>query len=171
MQREGITAEYLEQVFREGYSRYYYYALSLAGDDGAAKDIVSDVFLSVWKNRAGIDSGKLTHYIMVSIHNKCLTYAGARHPLADIDSPGGRQIPDEGADDWKLRERRLIEIEHVLADMNPRTRYVLEQFYYRRRSYKDIAGELGITTDGIKKQLVKGLTILRSHFNINKHKR
>ena len=39
MLREKITAEYLEQIFRENYSRYYYYALSVVDESEVAKGI------------------------------------------------------------------------------------------------------------------------------------
>ena len=63
MLREKITAEYLEQIFRENYSRYYYYALSVVDESEVAKDIIGEVFLAVWKNRADIDEKKLNSYI------------------------------------------------------------------------------------------------------------
>ena len=59
MLREKITAEYLEQIFRENYSRYYYYALSVVDESEVAKDIIGEVFLAVWMNRADIDEKKL----------------------------------------------------------------------------------------------------------------
>ena len=42
MLREKITAEYLEQIFRENYSRYYYYALSIVDESEVAKDIIGE---------------------------------------------------------------------------------------------------------------------------------
>ena len=43
MLREKITAEYLEQIFRENYSRYYYYALSVVDESEVAKDIIGEM--------------------------------------------------------------------------------------------------------------------------------
>ena len=171
MRETIITADYLERIFREQYSRFYYYALSIVNDEDTVKDIIEDVFLGVWKNRQNIDPSKLTHYIMVSIHNKCFNSSSSNNiQTTDINDPAGLQIPYEDDKEWERKEQCIAEIEKILKEMNPRTRYVLEQFYYKHRSYKDIAAELDITTDGIKKQLVKGLTILRRHFNTNYHK-
>ena len=172
MRREtNITADYLERIFRDQYSRFYYYALSIVNDEDVVKDIINDVFLVVWKKRHDIDPTKLTHYIMVSIRNKCLNASASKNiETTDIDGPAGLQIPDDDDKEWERKEQRIVEIEKTLQTMNPRTRYVLEQFYYKHKSYKEIAAELGITTEGIKKQLVKGLTILRQHFNTNYHK-
>lgn len=171
MQNKGITEEGLEMEFRENYSRYFYYALSLVDDVDTAKDIISEVFMHVWKKRNTIGSAKLGQYLFTSIHNTCLKRINdtKRFPRVE-ETLAMTQIPDDGGEEWKRRESRIVEMEQVIGAMPPRTRYILEQFYYKKRSYKDIAAEVGITTDGIKKQLVKALTILRTHFNIIKHR-
>lgn len=172
MQKERITKDDIELEFRENYSRYFYYALSLVDDSDTAKDAVSEVFSSVWHKRGAIDRSKLAHYIFVSIRNTCLKRKAAESRFPSVDAADAvMRIPDDGGEEWKRKESRIVEMEHVINTLPPRTRYVLEQFYYQKRTYKDIAAELGITTDGIKKHLVKALTILRAHFNIIKHLR
>lgn len=170
MSGEKITAEYLEQIFRENYSRYYYYALSVVDESEVAKDIIGEVFLAVWKNRVNIDEQKLNSYIFTSVRNKCLNERSKNLTFVQVEGSEVRLSADT-AEEWKVKEERIVEMEKVISTMNPRTRYILEQFYYQHRSYKDVAEELGISTEGIKKQLVKAMTLLRTHFNINKHKK
>lgn len=170
MSGEKITAEYLEQIFRENYSRYYYYALSVVDESEVAKDIIGEVFLAVWKNRVNIDEQKLNSYIFTSIRNKCLNERSKNLTFVQVEGSKVRLSADT-VEEWKVKEERIVEMEKVISTMNPRTRYILEQFYYQHRSYKDVAEELGISTEGIKKQLVKAMTLLRTHFNINKHKK
>lgn len=167
---ERITAGDLEHIFRENYSRYYYYALSVVDDSEVAKDVIGEVFLAVWRNRDNIDRGKLNSYIFTSIRNKSLNQASSHHPFVSVEIREA-SLSVDNEEEWMQKEERIVEMEKVIATMNPRTRYVLEQFYFQHRSYKDVAEELGITTEGIKKQLVKAMTLFRSHFNINKHKR
>ncbi len=172
MSEDKIMAKDLEHLFRENYSRYYYFALNFIEDAEIVKDIIGEVFLSVWRNHENIQKSKLCSYIFMSIRNKCLTQLKSKQPLAfveDVASFLGGHVADS-EEEWKQKEERILEMEKVVNGMPPRTRYVLEQFYYQHRSYKDIAEELGISTEGIKKQLVKGLSILRDHFNINKSK-
>lgn len=42
---------YFEQLFRENYTRLYYYALSFLNDSELARDVVSNVFEAVWVGR------------------------------------------------------------------------------------------------------------------------
>lgn len=168
--RNIIVADDLECLFRENYSHYYYFALNFVDDSEIAKDVIGEVFLAVWKNHENIVKEKLNSYIYSSIRNKCLTHIKQTHSKVSVEELKAFKVPDISEEEWKTKEDKIVEIEKVVQEMNPRTRYILEQFYYQHRSYKDVADELGITTEGIKKQLVKAMTILRSHFNINKHK-
>ena len=45
---------YFEQLFRENYTRLYYYALSFLNDSELARDVVSNVFEAVWVGSVGI---------------------------------------------------------------------------------------------------------------------
>ena len=170
MSTDKIKANDLERLFRENYSRYYYFALNFVDDAEMAKDIISEVFLAVWRNHDHISKDKLGSYVFTSIRNKGLSFFKSVHAQMTVEEQEASVLFDDSEEEWKLKEERIFEMEKVMREMNPKTRYVLEQFYYQHRSYKDIAAELGITTEGIKKQLVKGLTVLRLHFNINKHK-
>lgn len=167
-----IIAKDLECLFRENYSRYYYFALNFIEDAEIVKDVISEVFLSVWRNHENIQKSKLRSYIFMSIRNKCLTQLKNKRPLDFVEDVSSFQCGHivDSEDEWKQKEERILEMEKVVSGMPPRTRYILEQFYYQHRSYRDIAEELDISTEGIKKQLVKALSILRDHFNINKSK-
>jgi len=149
--RSKIIADDLECLFRENYSHYYYFALNFVDDSETAKDVIGEVFLAVWRNHENISKDKLNSYIYSSIRNKCLTLLKQTRDLVNVDDQKALKIPDVTEEEWKLKEDRIIEMEKVVKEMNPKTRYILEQFYYHHRSYKDVASELGISTEGIKK--------------------
>jgi DNA-directed RNA polymerase specialized sigma24 family protein len=108
MSGEKITAEYLEQIFRENYSRYYYYALSVVDESEVAKDIIGEVFLAVWKNRVNIDEQKLNSYIFTSIRNKCLNERSKNLTFVQVEGSKVRLSADtaEETDPWGLPEPR-----------------------------------------------------------------
>ena len=39
-----------ESLYRENYSRMYFFSLTIVGEEESARDIVSDVFSKVWDN-------------------------------------------------------------------------------------------------------------------------
>ena len=66
---------------------------------------------------------------------------------------------------WIAKEKRIEAIENEIAKMPERTQHILEQCYYNRHTYKEVAEEMGITTEGIKKQIARAMAQLRRHFN------
>ena len=63
--------------------------------------------------------------------------------------------------DWEDKERTLEKIESVCKELPDKTRYILSQCYFHHKTYKEVASELQITPDAVKKHIVKALKILR----------
>lgn len=164
----NIELSDFEIVFRSQYASLYQLAFRYLQDADNAKDIVGEAFLAVWNKRQEIDAAKISGYLFACVKNKCLTYLGGSYSVVNVDETSLQNLSDTTYDDWMLREERLSEMEHVMASLPSKTRYVLEQCYYQHRSYRDVAEELGISTAGVKKHIVKALATLRRHFNIIK---
>ena len=58
---DDYTQEF-EILFRESYSRFYYFAFHLVQDEEVSRDIVSESFAAAWRNRIHIDHQKLNGY-------------------------------------------------------------------------------------------------------------
>jgi len=159
-----------ESIFREYYPRLYYLALQFVGDEEAARDIVADSFWAAWKNRKNIDSEKTANYLYTCVKNKSIKQIANTKRTVAIGLCENSIPYDENEEKWKERERRYNEIEMEMEKMSPRTRFVLRQCYLEHHTYKEVAEMLGITTDGVKKHLMKAMAQLRAHFNIDKHK-
>jgi len=170
MQTEPITAKDFEELFRQNYKRYYFYAFDLLAQEEESRDVVAEAFVSVWKNHTNVDPEKLQSYLFTSIRNKCLTQLGKQKRVCRLSDDMIHMLASETETEWLEREERICQIELEIEKLSSRTRYVLEQCYFYRRSYRDVATELGITTDGVKKHITTALKHLRAHFNIEKRK-
>ncbi|MCD7941346.1 MAG: hypothetical protein LUH50_15555 [Bacteroides intestinalis] len=53
MSNDIITTQDFERLFREYYSRLYYFAYDYVEDIETSKDIVSEVFATVWSEGNG----------------------------------------------------------------------------------------------------------------------
>ena len=84
---------------------------------------------------------------------------------------GEQKMIDETDDEWLEREERIRQIEQEVERLPARTRLVLEQCYYHHRTYREVAAELGITPDGIKKHITNAMKHLRQHFHQEKQKK
>ena len=75
---------------------------------------------------------------------------------------------EEDDDYWQFMEERMDEIGAVIDTMPSKTRFVLEQCYFEEHTYKEVAEMLDISTNGVKKHIMKAFSMLRSHFQIKK---
>jgi RNA polymerase sigma-70 factor (family 1) len=169
MEGSSITKQNFENLFHEYYSRLYYFAYDFTEDVEASKDIVSDVFTSVWDKRDNIEKNKVVGYLFVSVRNKSLNYI-KRQYRTDYYLDFCLQVADEeGCGDLELIDERIAEMGNEIDKMPLRTKYILEECYYHHKKYKEVAEVLEISTDGVKKHIVKAFSILRDHFNVKKN--
>ena len=49
-----MTVQEYEQLFRHNYERLYYHSLDIVHDEDVARDVVSDVYVNVWRLRETI---------------------------------------------------------------------------------------------------------------------
>ena len=160
-----MTIDVFEQLYREYHSRLYHYALHLTHDAEAASDVVAEVFAIAWKRRDALDAERVQGYLYAAVHNQSLNWLRRQERLAPMPDSSQHDWTDEDLEEVLAREARIKEIEKVSASMTERTRYVFIQCYYQKRSYRDVAEQLSITTDGVKKHVMKALSTLRKHFH------
>jgi RNA polymerase sigma-70 factor (ECF subfamily) len=165
-----ITIPEFESLFREYYTRLYYFAYDFVEDIETAKDIVSEVFAAVWNSRHKMESASVTGYLFISVRNQCLNHLRKKRKAEEYMDFYRHVADEENVEDWKALEDRLSEMAEVIGQMSPRTRYVLEACYFHSKKYKEVAESLDISAEGVKKHIVKAFSLLRAHFNVKKRK-
>lgn len=156
-----ISAAHFEGIFREMHSRLFYEAYDIVGNKQAAQDIVSEVFLSVWKQRESIDGDGLKGYLFISVRNKALDWYRRENAQKSVPVDCLKDMSDTERS-WELREERIVKIENEIAQMTERTQTILDLCYRQRMTYKEAAQVVGISMEGIKKHLSRALKELRT---------
>lgn len=162
---KGQKAKEFEKNFRENYSRLYYYALIYIKDSETCKDIVSDVFESVWEDYDKIkDSRELTGYMYSCIRNRCVDFIRHESVKSRYADLYYHIIQNEVNSSDNDHDDRIERISKVIEQMPARTRFIIEECFYYQKKYKEVAEILEITPDGVKKHIVKALKTLRNEF-------
>ncbi len=156
-----------EKVYREYYSRLYYFAYDFVEDVDTSKDIVGDVFESVWNNWEQMDVKRIGSYLFVSVKNKCINYLRRNRQVASYED-FMNTIADENPEYWMDMEEMIQEVLQEIEKMPSKTRRVFEECYFNNHTYKEVSDIMGITPSGIKKHIVTGLATLREHLQIKK---
>lgn len=166
-----------EKIFKElfdtSYDKLYYLAYGIIGDPDVAEDIVEDSFALLWERTRSLSAFPQTNYsyIATMIRNACqdhLRHQQVRQRFIDFylhaHTEGVLALDD-------LREERIEKINQVRNAMPAKTRYIMDLCYFENKKYDEVAAITGLTKNGVRKQMIKALGMLRDAFSVNKPKR
>lgn len=155
-----------ERFFKENYLRLYYYALRFIPDAEICKDIVSDSFYFMWERIDTFRMDTALTYMYTHVRHLCIDYI-RRSEMKEVNIPSYLSMLREwNASDWRESEERIKVILKLIEEMPPSTRQVMEQCYLYRKKYKEVAEMTGLSESGVRKQIMKGLDIIRSYFSV-----
>ena len=166
--REGEQLAFQALYDRHGDAMFAFAFSSLRSRD-EAQDVVHDVFLNVWRNRARWDvHGSLRTYLLRAVHNRVATLR--RHLrveltahesiVRDAGSPT-EWIYRERTDD-ALSERELADaLERAVNALSPRTQQAYRLVREQHLSYAEAADVMGITAHTIEIHLIRALKSVR----------
>ena len=155
---ESADAAGLRVAFLAHGGELYGYARRSLGDPRAAEDVVQETFIRAWRARERFDTGlgTLRTWLFTIARRVVIDHARARairqtEPLhADV------AVEDDV-------ENAMVgwQVEEALRRLRPDHRQVLVETYYRGRSGREVAEELGIPEGTVRSRLFYGLRTLR----------
>lgn len=154
-----------EDIFKQHFTTLCAHAMSFVNDLDTSKDIVHDVFLSVWNHRERIDfSRPILPYLFSLTRNRAINDLEHRkieekHVQQELTVESVYTLPD--ATDRDELIRLIIErIDHLPE----RCSQVMKLCFIECKKYKEIAEELDISVNTVKTHITAGLKILRDEF-------
>jgi RNA polymerase sigma-70 factor, ECF subfamily len=163
------------QIFHENpgaalgilYDKYFEYlskeVFFILKDEQDTKDVIQDLFLSLWKNKDLLNHINLSlkQYLKKAAYNKSINKIKTRVQFADWDD-------DESPLEVEEQHNKIVaeELESSIIraiDELPikcRTVFILSRF--EEKTYKEIAIELNISQKTVENQIGKALKILRN---------
>ena len=153
-----------KELFVENYSRLFYASLFIVGNEADAHDIVDEYFADLWENYSADDIVSVA-YLYNGVKRKSLDYLrhlGVKSKYAKLYLA----LHKDGEPIFEEEEDRMAIIEQIIEKMPARIRFVLDQCYFENKKYEEVAEILGLSRDGVRKNIMKGLAILREAFNV-----
>jgi RNA polymerase sigma-70 factor (family 1) len=155
-------------AFTEIYTRYsgilLLHAFQRLQDDEEAKDVVHEVFFTLWSKRDELKIGtNLKGYLYVAIQNKVIDKV-AHKKIKTAYANSLQEYLDKG--DWitdkSIRERELSRlIDQEIASLPNKMRQVFEFSRNNSYSHREISDILNISEETVKKQVYNALKILK----------
>ncbi len=158
---QGSYREMFERVYTENYLRLYYYALHIVNDEEAAKDILNDVFVALWKNIETFKENNFNAYLMTSLRNRAVDFL-RHHVLQHQYTEEYLYSAEQFYADYSDEKDKLVE--EMMSQLSPPTDQILEMCYLKRMKYAEVAEALDISPNTVKKHIVKALKTLRERY-------
>jgi RNA polymerase sigma-70 factor, ECF subfamily len=142
-----LYARHSAQVFR--------FVLRMTGDASLAEDVVSDVFLEVWRRASGFQArSRLSTWLIAIARNKMLSARRRRHDVS-LDEQRASAIVDgaDGPDVCLVKKDGSQAIRRCLLQLPAAQREVIDLIYYREKSIEEVAHIVGAPASTVKTRM------------------
>ncbi|MDO4270573.1 MAG: sigma-70 family RNA polymerase sigma factor [Eubacteriales bacterium] len=128
------------------------------------EEIVSDVFLALWRTADRLDEerGTLKSYLAAVARNAAVDRLRRQRPEAPLPEDDILTADeDEGPEASALRRETAETLRRLLLDMAADDRAIFVRFYYYRQTVREIAEAIGMNESTVKARLSRGRKRLR----------
>ena len=148
----------------------YGLAVRIAGDPGAAEDVVQEALMRLWNRADRYDParGGPRPWFLRVVRNVALdrqrARATRRRAEADLAADAGAAVPSEGPEDAVHRSERAARLRDGLGSLPHEQRRALEIAYFEGLSHTEIAAREHIPLGTVKTRIRDGVLRLRAWF-------
>lgn len=155
-----------DEIFKLYYSQLFSYALQMINDQEECHDIVSSAYEYIWANFKKIKKESVKTYLYTIVKSKCINYLRHQNKHEEYIE-FCQKLNEETCEEDEKQIEYNNQIEHInnaLEKLTPHTRQILEACYIERKKYNEVAIELNISTNTVKKHITKAMQLLREEF-------
>ncbi|HWF93593.1 MAG TPA: sigma-70 family RNA polymerase sigma factor [Xanthobacteraceae bacterium] len=145
----------LQVLFQRHNVRVFRFVLRLTGNAATAEEIVSEVFLDVWRH-AGTFQAKCqaTTWLLTIARHKAIS-ALRRRSEVPLDDDLAAAVPDPGDDAetvLEMKDRGKL-VRACLTRLSPLHREIIDLVYYHEKSVDEVAGIVGAPKSTVKTRM------------------
>ena len=145
----------MRSLFARHRVRIYRFVLRITRDESLTEDLVSDVFLEVWRRAAAYEARATVSTWLLAIARYKATSALRRHTEVVLDAETASAIVDPADDpETALQDKDRGEVlRRCLAQLSPEHAAIIDLVYYHERSVKEVADIVGIPEPTVKTRI------------------
>ena len=157
--RDGFT-----RIYQRYWMIMYMHALKMLKSENDARDIVQEIFISLWLKRQSIDPDvNLAGYLFVSTKNKVLDLI--THNRVRLDYLGSLSSFTEAHSNQtlaRIEEKELLQaLQNEIEQLPAKMKQIFEMRVHEHLTYVEIADKLNISDKTVKKQISNAIQIIR----------
>jgi RNA polymerase sigma-70 factor, ECF subfamily len=142
-------------LFARHHVRVYRFVLRLVRDEALAEDLISEVFLDVWRQAASFEARSTASTWLLAIARFKALSSLRRRDEEPLDETMAAAIQD-GADDPEVVLRRRQQrdlLRKCWSKLSPEHRNVIDLVYFREKAIGEVAAILGIPENTVKTRM------------------
>jgi len=135
--------------------RVFRFARRLGADRAAAEDIVSEVFLAVWRKAGGFQGrSQLSTWLLAITRNKAMQSMGRRGLEPLDDAVAGAVVDEADTPDVALEKKQASSVlRHAMTRLSRAHREVIDLVYYHSKTIDEAARILDIPLNTVKTRM------------------
>lgn len=157
----------MKHIFREYYSRLYYFSLKMIGNEADTEDIVQEAFLNFWINirEKDVSPENIQAYLYRMVRNRCVNYLQRQQML---DDRSGEVIEHFYNDCQRqmntvaVQEELFHRVSREFAHLTPIQTQVMELLFVNGLSVAEVATQLKTTDNNVRNHKARALERLKT---------
>ena len=145
----------MQVLYARHHVRVYRFVLRLVRNEATAEDLISEVFLDVWRQAGKFEGRSAASTWMLSIARFKALSALRRRPEEELDEETAEQIEDH-ADDPEAtlaKKEKGSVLRKCLAGLSADHREIIDLVYYHEKSVEEVAEIVGIPEATVKTRM------------------
>jgi RNA polymerase sigma-70 factor (ECF subfamily) len=145
----------MQVLFARHHVRVYRFVLRLVRNDATAEDLISEVFLDVWRQAGKFEGRSAVSTWMLSIARFKALSALRKRPELELDDETAERIEDQ-ADDPETalaKKDKGALLRQCLTALSAEHREIVDLVYYHEKSVEEVARIVGIPEATVKTRM------------------
>ena len=145
----------MQVLFARHHVRVFRFVLRLVRDQTQAEDLISEVFLDVWRQAGRFEARSAVSTWLLAIARYKALSALRRRPDEELDEEAAAAIEDP-ADDPEVAVQKKDKgeiLRKCLAALSPEHREIIDLVYYHEKSVEEVATIVSIPENTVKTRM------------------
>ena len=145
----------MQVLFARHHVRVYRFVLRLVGNPSAAEDLISEVFLDVWRQADRFEGRSAVSTWMLAIARFKALSALRKKPDQELDDEAAEAIEDtsDNPEVALAKKDKGVVLRQCLAKLSPEHREIIDLVYYHEKSIEEVAQIVKIPENTVKTRM------------------
>jgi len=153
-----------DTIYLKYHQPLYSNILKLSKDAAASKDLLQEVFITLWEKRLTLDENKpVANWLFTVSYNKSVNYLKQVLRESVRLKDFNEKVEADEEKETCLREIRLCMIENAVKNLSPQKSRVFDLCKLQGKTYDETAKELNISKHTVKEYLVEAIINIKDY--------